>query len=83
MVYRAQDKLCRGQSFLWRSCNEWDFIIGYITEVAVYHLLQTVAIVSISTIHLKTRLNQISCAEESSQTAFPKSNVTVFKEEQE
>lgn len=51
--------------------------------MAVHHLLQSAAFVSISTVHLKTRHNQISCAEESSQTAFPKSNVTLFKEEQE
>lgn len=83
MLYKAQNKLHRGQSFLWRACNEWDFITGCITEMAVHHLLQSAAFVYISAVHLKTRHNQISCAEESSQTAFPKSNVTLFKEEQE
>lgn len=66
-----------------RTRNIWDFVIDYIAKIAVHHLLQASAFLSISTIHVKTRLNQISCAEESSQAAFPINNVTLFREKQE
>lgn len=51
--------------------------------MAVHHLLQAAAYVSITTIHLKTSHNQMSYAEESSQAAFPMSNGTLSKEEQQ
>lgn len=82
MLCWVQDKLhgCRGSS---RGPATYETVIGYIAKIAVHHLLQASAFLSISTIHVKTRLNQISCAEESSWTAFPINNVTLFREKQE
>ena len=79
----SSKEVTQGQSFFQRTCKGWGFITDCIVEMAVHHLLQAAAFVSTSTSHLKASHNQISYAEESSQAAFPMSNVTLSKEEQE